>query len=37
LVRGVPFSPLVDEWALGVCLHLLLSGDFPFDHSDEVI
>jgi serine/threonine protein kinase len=35
LVRGVPFLPVVDEWALGVCMHLLLSGEFPFDDEDE--
>ena len=27
--------PVVDEWALGVCMHLLLVGEFPFDHDDE--
>ena len=31
----MPFLPVVDEWALGVCLHLLLSGDFPFDAEDR--
>ena len=35
LVRRVAFLPVVDEWALGVIMHLLLTGDFPFDHDDE--
>jgi serine/threonine protein kinase len=35
LVKGIPFLPVVDEWAVGVCMHVLLSGEFPFDHEDE--
>jgi len=35
LVRGVPFLPVVDEYAAGVCMHILLSGEFPFDDEDE--
>ena len=35
LVRQVPFLAVVDEWALGVIMHVLLSGDFPFDAPDE--
>jgi hypothetical protein len=35
LVRQVPFLAVVDEWALGVICHVLLSGDFPFDAASD--
>ena len=31
----MPFLAVVDEWALGVIMHVLLSSDFPFDAPDE--
>ena len=30
-----PYTPQVDCWSLGVGLHVLLTGQFPFEHEDE--
>jgi serine/threonine protein kinase len=30
-----PYGKSVDAWALGVLLYILLSGNFPFNHSDQ--
>ena len=31
IVNAKPYTPLVDEWALGVAMYLLLTGHFPFE------
>ena len=35
LVEGRAYRPVVDEWALGVSMHLLLVGEYPWDDEDE--
>ena len=35
LVEGRAYRPVVDEWALGVSMHLLLTGEYPWDDEDE--
>jgi serine/threonine protein kinase len=35
IVNVRPYTPLVDEWALGVSMYLLFSGRFPFDAEDD--
>ena len=35
VLLGRPYTPQVDLWSIGVGLHVLLSGSFPFEHSDD--
>ena len=36
IVKKVPYQPhLADIWALGVLLHVLLTGKYPFHGSSE--
>ena len=35
IVNAKPYTPLVDEWALGVSMYLLFTGKFPFDAEDD--
>ena len=35
VLLGRPYTPQVDLWSIGVGLHVLLSGSFPFENSDD--
>ena len=35
IVQGTCFDERIDLWAIGIILHKLLLGEFPFDSNDD--